>query len=248
MFSEAHGHLGGDIDSAVTRAENAGVELILVAGIDLASSEKAVNLAARFEPVKACVGIHPWNADEYSERAKGRLLELTSKDGVVAISEIGLDAVGRRDRTGEYVNKPLPMDVQLEAFLGQLDLAKEVDLPVIVHDRMPSVEVLNYLEERDVGGLGAAIHGFDKDETYAERFTAMGAYLSISARSILIQENEGLRKAIMSTPIEWLLTETDRGEPADVVESAREVAKLKGLMVEETGRKATENLRRLLRL
>jgi len=248
MFSEAHGHLRGDVDSAVMRAENAGVELILVAGIDLASSEKAVSLAARYKPVKACVGIHPWNADEYGGRARERLLELASKDGVVAISEIGLDAVGRRNRSGEYVNEPLPMDVQLKAFFGQLNLAKEVDLPVIVHDRMPGEEVLNYLEERDVGSLGSAIHGFDKDETYAERFTAMGAYLSISARSILVPENEGLRKAIMSTPIGWLLTETDRGEPAEVVESAREVAKLKRLTVEETGRKTTENLRRLLRL
>lgn len=248
MFSEAHGHLRGDVDSAVTRAENAGVELILVAGIDLASSEEAVSLATRYEPVKACVGIHPWNADMYGERARGRLLELSTRDEVVAISEIGLDAVGRRDRTGEYVNEPLPIDVQLKAFFGQLDLAKEVDLPVIVHDRMPDVEVLNYLEERDVDGLGVAIHGFDKDETYAERFTAIGGYLSISARSILVPENEGLRKAIMSTPIGWLLTETDRGEPADVVESAREIAKLKGLTVEETGQKATENLRRLVRL
>jgi TatD DNase family protein len=248
MFSESHGHLRGDVDSAVKRAEEAGVELILVAGIDLASSEKAVSIAARYEPVKACVGIHPWNADEYGEKARGRLLELASRDGVVAISEIGLDAVGRRDRTGEYVNEPLPMDVQLKTFLGQLDLAKEVDLPVIVHDRMPGIEVFNHLEERDVSGLGAAIHGFDKDETYAKRFTETGAYLSISARSILVPENKGLRKAIAATPIRLLLTETDRGEPADVVESAREVAKLKGLTVEEAGRKATENLRRLLRL
>jgi len=248
VFSETHGHLRGDVDSAVRRAEEAGVELILVAGTDLASSEKAVDLAARYEPVKACVGIHPWNADEYGGSARGRLQELASMDGVVAVSEIGLDAVGRRNRTGEYVNKPLPMDVQLDAFLGQLDLAKEVGLPVIVHDRMPGDEVIQRLEERDISNVGAAIHGFTKDETYAERLTGLGVYLSVSARGILEPENEGLRRAVAATPIEWLLTETDSGEPAGVVDAAREVAKLKGLTVEEVGRRATENLRRLLRL
>jgi len=116
LFSESHCHLRSPGDDAVKEAEKAGVELVLTAGIDLASSEQAVRAAGRYRIVKACVGIHPWNADQYDGDARRRLRELAEDSEVVAISEIGLDYVGRRDSTGRYVDEHIDKEIQRTAF------------------------------------------------------------------------------------------------------------------------------------
>ena len=104
-----------------------------------------------------------------------------------------------------------------------------------------------YGTETGILEFGAAIHGFSKDPEYARRCVDMGVYLSIGKRTIEQGEYQFL-EAVRQTPLEWLLTETDTGEPAGVVVVAERIAELKGVSLEEVGRVTTRNLRRLVGL
>ena len=247
MYSESHCHFRAASDEAYEKAVKAGVELILTAGIDVASTVDAVDVACQYRIVKACVGIHPWYADEYSEENHKKLKVLADNEEVIAVSEIGLDYVGRMTRQWERSSEVVDHDVQRAAFRGQIGLAKELGLPILVHDRAHGQELLDILDEEDVKGLGAAIHGFTKDVDYARRAVKMGVYLSIG-RSVLREENKDLEEAIAETPLEWILTETDSGDPSGVVLVAEKIAEIKGLTKEEVGLAATRNLKKLLGL
>jgi len=245
MFSDSHCHLGDITHEAIEKAEESGFELLLTSGIDLISSEQAVKTARKYGIVRACIGIHPWYADEYSEGAKRLLRELAEDSEVVAVSEIGLDYVGRMTKDWVYEERIVDKAVQVVAFLEQLNLAKELDLPVLVHDRTPDQELLNVIEAEGNADVGAAIHGFSKGPEYARRCVQMGVYLSIGKRP-LEAENEAFMDAIKQTPLEWLLTETDSDEPAGVLTVAEKIAKLKSLTRAELGKAATVNLKKLI--
>ncbi len=224
-----------------------GVELVVTAGIDMASSEDAVRMARGFASVKACVGIHPWYADTYGAEALEGLRELAGGPEVVAVSEVGLDYVGRMTPDWVRTDEIIDPEVQRAAFRGQLGLARELGLPVIVHDRTPGLELLEILEERGVVEVGAAIHGFAKDAEYVVRAVEMGVYLSLG-RSVTREKNEVLMEAIRQTPLDWILTETDSSDPTGVLEVAEKIAEVKGLTREDVGRAATRNLKKLLKL
>jgi TatD DNase family protein len=246
MFSDSHCHLSKG-DDAIKEAEEAGVELVLTAGIDVPSSEEAVRTANKFRIVKGCVGIHPWRADTYSVEALNRLRELARNTEVVAISEIGLDYVGRMTLEWVFTEEYVDPEIQRTALRAQIGLAKELKLPVHVHDRTPDQEVLDILEDEGIAEIGAAIHGFDKGPDYAERCVEMGVYLSIGRRPIEAGD-ESLLEAVRQTPLEWLLTETDSGEPIGVLIVAGKIANLKHLTGEEVGQATTRNLRKLVGL
>jgi TatD DNase family protein len=247
MYSESHCHFRAAGDEAYEKAVDSGVELVLTAGIDVASTVEAVDVACEYNIIKACVGIHPWYADEYNEENHRKLRVLADNEEVVAVSEIGLDYAGRMTRQWERSSEVINHEVQRAAFRGQIALAKELGLPILVHDRAHGQELLDILQEEDVSDIGAAIHGFTKDAAYARRAVEMGVYLSIG-RSILREENQPLADAIAETPLDWLLTETDSGDPSGVILVAEKIAEIKGLTKEEVGLAATRNLRNLLGL
>ncbi len=247
MFSESHCHLGDVTEEAIRKAEGMGFEVLLTAGIDLISSERAVNTARKYRIVKASVGIHPWYADEYDYSARCVLRDLAGNPEAVAVSEIGLDYTGRMNKEWVYEERIIDKEVQREAFTQQLGLARELDMPVLVHDRAPGQEVLDIIEKEGNAETGAAVHGFSKGPEYAARCVEMGVYLSVGLRP-LERGGPDLVEAIRETPINWLLTETDSGNPEGVLTVAGRVAEIKGLTMEEVGTEATRNLMRLLRL
>ena len=223
------------------------MELILAAGIDVESSAEAVAIANQHASIKACVGIHPWRADTFSPEAMKELLELSQDPEVVAISEIGLDYVGRRTAEWEFTEECIDPEIQKASMREQIALAIERGLPVLVHDRTPTEEVLDILKDTGILEIGAAIHGFSKGPDYARRCVELGVYLSIGKRTIELGEEHFL-EAVRQTPLEWLLTETDSGDPAGVISVAERIAELKGISKEDVGRVTTENLKRLVRL
>jgi TatD DNase family protein len=232
-------------DGMISNAKKSSISLVLTAGIDVLSSEEAVKIANRFDIVKACVGIHPWRADTYSENAYETLMDLAKKNGVVAISEIGLDYVGRRTPEWEFTTEYVDPKIQKTALKEQIRIAKMLQLPIIVHDRTPTEEVLDILDEEGMLEIGAAIHGFNKSLSYARRCVKMGIYLSIGKRS-LENGNEELKEIIRQIPLKSLLTETDSGDPTGVITVAEKIAGLKGITTEKAGQTATDNLKRLL--
>ena len=247
MYSESHCHLRGPNKKAVLKAKEAGLILILAAGIDVESSAEAVSVANQHGSVKGCVGIHPWRADTFNPEAMEELRELSQDPEVAAISEIGLDYVGRRTAEWEFTEEYVDPEIQRRSMREQIALAIERRLPVLVHDRTPTEEVLDILEETGILEIGAAIHGFSKGPDYARRCVEMGVYLSIGKRTIE-QGEEHFLEAVRQTPLKWLLTETDSGDPAGVISVAERIAELKGVSKEEVGRVTTENLKRLVRL
>ena len=251
MFSETHCHLTrlnqDALGRAIAQAQKSGIELVLNAGGDPESSKLAIQNAREHPVIKACVGLHPWNAGRYSDEVLERLRELVRHPQVVAVSEIGLDYVGRMSSEGKFVNEFADREIQRNAFREQLNIAKKSGLPVIVHDRTPGQEVLDILEEEGSVATGVAIHGFSKDSTYAKRCVDMGVYLSIGLRAISSQDNAALKEIVKQVPLSWLLTETDSQNLEGVLIVAKKIAELKGLSTEHVGLTTTQNLRKLIR-
>jgi TatD DNase family protein len=244
MYSESHCHLRAITPEAVEKAEAYGFRLLLSAGIDLKSSEEAAETAKKYRIVKGCVGVHPWYADEYSGEVEARFRELAGDPEVVAVSEIGLDFVGRM--TKEWVREERYIDkkTQYRTLRAQLGLAHELRLPAIVHDRAPGQEILETLLKSDNLATGLAIHGFNKDAEYAERCVDHGVYLSIGLRTIQ-GADESYRRAVKVVPLEYILTETDSGTPQGVHTVCDLVAEIKGLTRLEVGEAATRNRMKL---
>ena len=229
------------------KAEKQGFKLLLTSGIDLPSSEQALMTSHRHAIAKACFGVHPWYADEYSAVVGESFIELSHDDECVAISEIGLDFVGRM--THEWVREDRYIDpkIQYEALDAQLGLARELSLPVIVHDRAPKMKILDILVKSGNSNTGIAIHGFSKDIDYARRCVDNGIYLSVGLRTIQ-NADPFYTNAVEKTPIEYLLTETDSNKPEGVKTVCKLIADFKDLSMEEVGRVTTENLMRLCRI
>lgn len=247
MFSESHCHLRNVTPELVRKAEEDGFALLLTAGIDLKSSIEAVDTAKKYSIIKSCVGVHPWYADEYGPQVEAKFRALVQSSNVVAVSEIGLDFVGRMTKEWVREEKCIDKKIQLRALKSQLALAYDLRLPVIVHDRAPEHEILDILLSSDNLETGIAIHGFSKDADYANRCADLGVYLSIGLRTIQ-GADESYRKTVLSIPMESMLTETDSGTPQGVHTVCDIIAQIKGNTRNEVGEATTKNLMRLCRL
>ena len=247
MYSESHCHLGDMSLGDIREAEKMGFKLLLTSGIDPPSSEQAITTARRHEIVKSCVGVHPWYADEYNDDVGERFRELVKDPECVAISEIGLDFIGRM--THEWVREDRFIDpkIQYASLDAQLGIARELKMPAIVHDRAPGHEMLERLIKSGNTDTGLAIHGFSKDIDYARKCVDHGILLSIGLRTIQAADPMFI-KAVAETPIEYLLTETDSSKPEGVITCCELIGEVKGMPKEDVGAACTRNLKRLLGL
>src|SRR5574337_1921805 len=252
MFIDTHAHIqmrefDHDRAEALARATGAGVGLMITVGYHLAASRKAVEAADRYPQVYAGVGVHPHDAGTYDDAAEENLRDLAKQPKVVAIGETGLDFF--RNRT--------PQAVQFDAFRRQIRLARELDLPLIVHDRDAHQETMQLLKEE--AAQAVLLHCFSGDLAMAEEAWARGYYVSI-AGPVTYPKNEALREIVRKVKTDRLLLETDcpylppqtfrgqRNEPAHLLHTAQEVARLLGMRLDELGHLTTENARRLFRL
>lgn len=227
--SHAHLNLLKDPVAALLEARHSGVSHIITVGIDLPSSRLAVEIASTNDQVFAAVGIHPNDAAHISETDMNELAAITRDSArVVAIGETGLD----------FYRDHCPKDVQEAAFLMHMDLARETGLPLIVHSRDASKEILALLE-RHGAGLQVILHCFslhDHVDLCAER----GYFMSI-AGNVTFPKATALRTAVSRIPPDLLLTETDspylspvprRGKensPANIRYTLDEIAALRGV-------------------
>ncbi len=252
MFVDTHSHIqmrefDHDRAEALTRAEASGIGLMLAVGYHLEGSRKAVEAAQRYAQVYAGVGIHPHDAKQYDDAAEEALRALAKQPKVVAIGEAGLDFF--RDRA--------PRAVQADAFRRQIRLAMELDLPLIVHDRDAHQETMRLLEEE--AAQRVLLHCFSGDSAMMEEAWARGYTISI-AGPVTYPKNEMLREIVRKVKTDYLVLETDcpylppqtfrgqRNEPAYLLHTAQEVARLLSMPLTELGRLTTDNARRLFRL
>lgn len=260
------------------RAVAAGIEKMIVVGADFDTSEKAVWLANQHRAIYAAVGIHPHHAREFSisNPPAGRagfqfsindlifkLRELTDNPKVVAIGEIGLDY--HVPKVSKYPEELLPLTEELktrqkELFKAQLQLATELNKPVILHSRECGEEVLvqitNFKSQKtkDIRGV---FHCFGGSKKYMARILAAGFYIGFDGDITYVPDRLGVAAAV---PLDKLLLETDspylapipvrgeQNEPKNVALIAQAQAQIRGITVEEVGRVTSENAQTLFNI
>lgn len=252
---DTHTHLNDakfaeDCESVITRAREAGVTRMINMGDTLASSEQAVTLAEAHEGLYAGVGIHPEEAFEMTAREDDILAAWAAKPEVVAIGEIGLDYYWEKD--------PDKRRLQQRIFIRQLDLARQLHLPVCIHDRDAHGDTLAILK-REGRGIRGVLHCYSGSLEMARELLKLGWYLGVDG-PLTFKNAAKLPEIVRAMPLERLLVETDapymapvpmrgkRNEPSFVRFVAAKVAELRGLSLEEVARVTTRNAENLYTL
>ena len=234
-----------DWDAMLERAKEAGVCGMVVVGADLDSSRKAAEISGLYDNIFCTVGIHPHDAAGADSATLSEIRKMAdSNPKCVAIGEIGLDFFRNRS----------PREDQERVFNSLLQLAKELDKPVVVHDRDAHQETLGLI--RKTGVTKGVMHCFSGDTVFAKECMEQGLFISIPG-TVTYPANEQLREVVRAVPMERLLLETDcpylspvphrgkRNEPAYTRITAEKVAEIKGLTVDDVGRITTMNAGRL---
>ena len=254
MFIDSHAHLAeaefqSDLSSVLNRARSARVERVLVIGdgVNPAKAEKAVLLGEREEDLDVAAGIHPHEARLASEPSLEYLVRLAQSGRLVAWGEIGLD----------FHYDHSPPEEQEEVFVRQLALAREVELPVVIHTREAEARTLEILGEHfGNGGSAGVMHCFSGSLAMARDCLAMGLHISFSGM-LTFPKAHDLRQVARAVPMDRLLIETDapylapvpfrgkRNEPALVVETAKVLAEVKQVSLDSVAKCTTENYQRL---
>ena len=251
---DTHCHLdmesfAADLDAVIQSAAEHGVRRIVTIGIDEASSRRAVAIADHYASIYATIGFHPHDAREATVDALDRVAALASRPSVVAYGEIGLD----------YVKQYAPPEVQRRAFADQLSLARDLALPVVIHDREAHADCLDLLHKAGPLPRGGVMHCFSGDSRLAREVIDLGLLVSIPG-VVTFNNAADLREVVRATDLDHLLLETDgpflapvprrgkRNEPKLLLYTAQVVADLKQVSLAEVARATTANAVRLFRL
>ncbi len=244
---DAHCHLNDakfdfDREETIKNCHESGVEKMVCASDTLEDSALAVEIAEAHQNIYAAIGIHPHNATTLDEEALFTLELLAKKKSVKAIGEIGLD----------YYRDLSPRDVQRNAFIQQIELAKKLKLPIVIHDRDANGDVFDILREHDAFVNGLQMHSYSGSAELARQYVKLGAYISLSGP--VTYKNAPVKREVAKViPIERLLIETDspyltpqakrgmRNEPSYVYYVAEKIAEVKGISVEEVAETTYQN-------
>jgi TatD DNase family protein len=255
MFIDTHAHLNhpdfaNDIDDTLTRARDAGVEFIIVPATNLQTSLDVIELVQKYDMLYGAVGIHPTELMGFKEKYLHEIEQLTSSEKIVAIGEIGLD----------YYWKPYDKELEQYVLQAQLQIARQHDLPVIIHNRDSSEDLMKIISADNLlGGLRGQFHSFSGDIEMAKKCVELGFHISFTG-NLTYKPNEKTLTAyeiVKQTDIGNLLLETDspylppvpyrgkRNEPTFVKHTAEKIAELKNISVGEVARVTTDNAKKL---
>ena len=254
MLIDSHAHLEmpdfrKDLEQVIQRAKESGVGHIFTVGTEKKDWKRTLEIADSHPSIYAILGVHPHNAKEIDDLTYPTIRELCRNGKVKAYGEIGLD----------FFRNLSPRDIQLKRFREQIGLAKEMGLPIVVHDREAHRETLEILKSEEARACGGIIHCFSGDYEMARACMDMGFYISIPG-SITFKNAESLREVVGRIPLESLLIETDapfitpepfrgkRNEPSYVRYTAQKVAEIKKVSFEKVAEVTTENALRVYRL
>ncbi len=255
MLIDTHTHLddaryNDDRDAVIIRAREAGVEAFVTIGCDLTTSRAAVALADRFPFVYASIGVHPHEVKQIRDGWYDEFRRLAKNKNVLAYGEIGLDY---------HYNHSSPKE-QRDRFREQIQVARELSLPVIIHTRDAQEDTVTILKEERASEIGGVFHCFSGDSRLAKEALDLGFYLSFSG-ILTFQNAVPLREIAKNTPLDRVLVETDcpyltpvpyrgkRNEPAYVSQVAKQLAALHPeLSLEEVQRTTAVNAKRLFKI
>jgi TatD DNase family protein len=244
---DSHCHLDmteyrDDLGLVLERAAAHGVKGVVTIGIDLASSQAGVAIAKTYHGVRAAIGIHPHDAGKATRQDLENLAALAAEPEVVAYGEIGLD----------YVKKYSDPETQQALFIKQLNLAKELQLPVVIHDREAHEDCLKYIRTAGPFEHGGIMHCFSGDMEYARKLIDCNFHISIPG-IVTYKKADQMQGVAKQVPLERLLVETDgpflapvphrgtRNEPLFTLYTAQAVADIKQISLEEIAVNTTKN-------
>ena len=249
MLIDSHCHLNfnafdPDRLDVVARAKAEGVVAFINPATTVEDSRQIIALAAEIPALYSAVGVHPTEAGAWDESTLGQLRQLAGQSKMVAIGEIGLD----------YYWDAAPRPVQRQVFEQQLTLARELNLPVIVHQREAAADTMSILRQWAADGEHPplVLHAFSGDRAMAEEAAALGFYIGV-AGPVTFKNARDLPSIVAASPIDRLLVETDapflsphpfrgkRNEPARVKLVAERVAALHNMSLAEMSRQLIEN-------
>lgn len=254
MLFDTHAHFNDnrfkhDRDEAINKAHEDGVSYILNVSYNIPSLDQSVSLSRKYNFIYAAVGIHP----HYSKDMDGELLiklrNLTQNKKVVAIGEIGLD----------YYRNLSPVDIQKDCFIKQIGLAKELNLPIIVHIRDANDDALDILKAENAKDVGGIIHSFSGDVKMAKEVLDNNFYISVGG-PVTYRNARNLTDVVKYVPDDRLLIETDcpyltpepfrgkRNDSSFVRLVAEKIAEIKGESFEKVAEVTTTNAKRLLKI
>lgn len=250
MLVDSHAHIQLDAFSADREAvlENArahGVHSILSIGFDLETSRGAIRLAEQNEQIYATVGMHPHDAKDFNDETMEIFRTLAAHPKVIALGEMGLD----------YYRDLSPRSVQKKVFEQQLDLADELNLPVVIHNREAYHDIIPILQARR-GNVRGVMHCFSGGVETMRQSLELGFYIGIGG-PITYRKSHELQEAARAAPANRLLVETDcpwlapqfrrgkRNEPAYVRAIAEKIAELRGVTLEDIGTTTSRNFENL---
>lgn len=248
MLVDSHCHLnfpdfGEDLDAVVARAQESGVGVMQTICTKMREFDAILAIAERYQNIFCSVGVHPHEADHEPMVTVEELLEKTKHPKVIGIGETGLD----------FFYEHSPRKEQEESFRRHITVARETQLPIIVHTRDADDDTIRIMQdEMGKGVYPGLIHCFSSGQKMADAALEMGFYISISGIATF-KKAEALRETIRTVPLERLLVETDapylaptpyrgkRNEPSYVVQTNKVVAELKGVSEEECAAVTTQN-------
>ena len=254
MIFETHAHYAderfdGEREELLLSMKSRGVGNIIEVGAGFVSTKQAVQLSKQFDFIYGAVGIHPEDMGRMEEKDIEWLRELAALPKIVAIGEIGLDY---------HYEEPVP-SVQQKWFRRQLELAREVALPVIIHSRDAARDTLEIMQELHAEEIGGVIHCYSYSWEMAKVYLEMGYYLGVGG-VVTFKNGRKLQEVVENAPLDRLVLETDspylapepnrgtRNDSTNLQYVAEKIAELKGTTAEEVIRVTEENARKLYRL
>lgn len=254
MLFDTHAHLNveqfaKDEAEVIQRAKDHGVSQIAVVGFDHETIAKALELSKKYKGIYPIIGWHPTEAGSYSDEVEEKLIDLIQTEKIVAMGEMGLDYHWMED----------PKEVQIEAFRRQIRVAKELNIPITIHNRDSTEDVYRVLKEEHVEDIGGIMHSFNLTPEWQERFLDLGMHISYSG--VLTFKNAlEVKESAKRVPLDKVLVETDspylspmpyrgkRNEPSYVRFVAENLAQLREMPIEEIAKITTHNANKLFNL
>ena len=234
------------VEEELALAKEMGVTLHNVVGFDRPTIERAIELADAHPEIYLTLGWHPTEAGSYNDEVESYLHQVLKHPKVIALGEIGLDYYWMED----------PKEVQIKVFKRQIVLAKELDLPFVVHTRDALKDTYEVIKEVGVGPRGGIMHSYSGSLEMAERFMELGMMISFSG-VVTFKKSIELQECAQHLPLEKILVETDAPYLAPVPKRGREnktaytryvvekIAELRGMTVEEVAAVTYDNAMRV---
>ena len=250
MFIDTHVHLNSerydDLDGVIENAKRNDVGIMIVSGYNKSSSIKAIEIANTYNGVYASVGLHPSDCKDETDLELNWLKQLVNEKKVVAVGEIGLDY---------YWDKSF-MDLQKNMFLKQIEIARNFNLPIVVHSRDASLDTWEILSKNQIDGV---LHCYSGSLEMAKSYVKLGYYLGVSG-VITFQNSKTSKKVVEEIDLKHLVSETDapyltphpfRGKinyPEYVGFVVEKIAEIKNVSICEVKKAIRQNVKKLFRI